>query len=132
MASSKKRRHRRNANPRVARPHPASDPRRPTPVEAIATKHTHMAEGFGARSDRFSQLMSKLIQDQYAGGQLLVSASGLSDEEHAELESLREGAHASFRDEMVVATSQLRALVAQGDPLYTLAIIQTSNIMAGW
>jgi hypothetical protein len=94
-------------------------------------KHVELAEAFAARGDRFSQLMSRLVRDEYVGDQLL-SRSGLSDEEHAELKSLTEGAHASFRQEMVEATSRLRALLSEGDPLYTLSIIQVSNMITGW
>ena len=94
-------------------------------------RHAQQAEAFAARGDRFSQLMSKLVRDEYVGDQLL-SRSGLSDEEHTELKSLTEGAHASFRQEMVEVTSRLRALLSQGDPLYTLSIIQVSNMITGW
>lgn len=132
MASGKKRRHTPNAKAREAGPGPQSDHGRPTPVEAIAMRHKQMSEGFAARGDRFSQLLSKLVRDEYsAGSQSLVSTSGLSDEERAELGSLIEDAHASFCQEMVETTSELRALVAQGDPLYTLAIIQMSNVIGG-
>ncbi len=94
-------------------------------------KHAQFTEAFAGRGDRFSQLMSKLIRDEHIGAELL-SRSGLSDEEHAELMSLRDGAHASFCQEVVEATSRLRALLSQGDPLYTLSIIQASNTMRGW
>jgi hypothetical protein len=94
-------------------------------------KHVELAEAFAARGDRFSQLMSKLVRDEYVGDQLL-SRSGLSDEEHAELRSLSNDAHASFCQEMVEATSRLRALLSEGDPLYTLSIIQASNMITGW
>jgi hypothetical protein len=100
-------------------------------VEAIAMKNTQLAEALAARGDRFSQLMSKLVRDEYVGDQLH-SRSGLSDEEHAELRSLSNGAHASFCQEMVEATSRLRALLSQGDPLYTLSIIRASNMVTGW
>ncbi len=94
-------------------------------------KNTQLAEALAARGDRFSQLMSKLVRDEYVGDQLH-SRSGLSDEEHAELRSLSNGAHASFCQEMVEATSRLRALLSQGDPLYTLSIIRASNMVTGW
>ncbi|MGO9321889.1 MAG: hypothetical protein ACLQBY_13955 [Solirubrobacteraceae bacterium] len=100
-------------------------------MEAIAMKNTQLAEALAARGDRFSQLMSKLVRDEYVGDQLH-SRSGLSDEEHAELRSLSNGAHASFCQEMVEATSRLRALLSQGDPLYTLSIIRASNMVTGW
>jgi hypothetical protein len=93
-------------------------------------KNTQFAEALAARGDRFSQLMSKLVRDEYVGDQLH-SRSGLSEEEHAELRSLSTDAHASFCQEMVETTSRLRALLSQGNPLYTLSIIQASNMVTG-
>jgi hypothetical protein len=94
-------------------------------------KHEQQAKAFAARGDRFSQLMSKLVSDEYVGDQLF-SRSGLSEDEHAELNSLRDGAYASFCEEMIESTSSLRALLSQGDPLYTLSIIGVSNMIRGW
>ena len=101
---------------------------RPTPVEAIELRHAEFAERFAARGDRFSQLLSKALTDERSGDEL-VSRSGLSEDEHGELNALAEAAHASFQREMSEATATLRALLAPGDPLYTLSIIQASNVM---
>jgi hypothetical protein len=94
-------------------------------------KHTQLADALGNREDEFSHLLSKLVSDEHVDG-VLVSRSGLSGEEHDALASLREGAHAAFREELGEATSRLRELLAHGDPLYTLAVIQASNLMRGW
>src|ERR1700741_2073176 len=93
--------------------------------------HKRLAEAFAARGDRFSQLMSKLVSDEYVGDKLF-SRSGLSEDEHAELSSFGDGAHASFCQEMVESTLSLRGLLSQGDPLYTLSIIRASNMLRGW
>jgi hypothetical protein len=89
-----------------------------------------MSAGFASRDDRFSQLLSKLLQDEFSmGGQALISRSGLSPEEFAELTSLAEAASEAFREEMADAISRLRELLAQGDPLYTLSVVQMTNVM---
>ncbi len=120
-------------NARADHPRPKSEPSRPTPVAALALKHTQLSEALAAREDRFSQLMSRLVQDEFsAGGQAIVSTRGLSAEELAELDGLREGAHIAFRQELADAISQLRVLLGQGDPLYTLAMIQMTNVIGGW
>ncbi len=103
--------------------------KRPTPVAAIEMKHAELAERLAARGDRFSELLARSIRDQHVGGELITS-SGLSDTERAELESLTEAAHASFQAEALEATSSLRELLAQGDPLYILSVIQASNLLA--
>jgi hypothetical protein len=94
-------------------------------------KHTQLSSALANREDEFSQLLSKLVSDEHVDG-LLVSRSGLSGEEHDALTSLREDAHAKFRKELDEATSRLRELLARGDPLYTLAVIQASNLIGGW
>jgi hypothetical protein len=101
---------------------------RPRPMAAIEMKHAELAERLAARGDRFSELLGRSIRDQRVGGEL-VTRGGLSDTERAELESLTEAAHASFQAEALEATSSLRELLAQGDPLYILSVLQTSNLL---
>jgi hypothetical protein len=102
---------------------------RPMPVQAIEMKHTELAERLSARGDRFSQLLSKTFRDEYLGNEL-VTTSGLSEEERAELASLAESAHAAFDQGVRETTSSLRGLLAPGDPLYILSLVQTSNLRA--
>jgi hypothetical protein len=132
MSAKKKQRKRQKAR-RHATQIAAAPPKRerPTPVQAIELKHTELAERLAARKDTFSQLLSKIFRDEYAGNEL-VTRTGLSETEHAELRSLAESAHAAFQEEMVEATSSLRTLLAEGDPLYIVSMIQAFNLMAGW
>ncbi len=110
---------------------PRSKPSRPTPVQAIELQHSAQAERFARRPDRYSQLLAKLIKDERAG-QHLVTRSGLSSQEHAELDALRDEAHAAFRQELTDATVSLRELLNSGDPLYIAAHVQATNLMAPW
>jgi hypothetical protein len=102
----------------------------PTPVAALEMRQADLLMRLGARDDKYSRLLSKAMRSDQSSTELR-STSGLSPEEHAELESLRDVAHAGFQQEALDATSRLRALLAQGDPLYILSIIQTSNLLAG-
>lgn len=132
MASKKNKRrkkHRRRARHDATHFHFQEDHDHPTPVAAIEAKHAELAKRLSARDDRFSQLLSKVVRDEHSGSEL-ISRSGLSAEEHTELESLREAAHAGFQRELVDMTSALRGLLAQGDPLYILSVIQASNLLA--
>lgn len=104
---------------------------RPTPVQAVESKHMELAERLARRSDRFSHLLAKSFADERAG-QRLITRGGLTAEEHQELVALRERAHAEFRDELVAATATLRELLRQGDPLHSVAVIQATNLMGTW
>jgi hypothetical protein len=66
---------------KVQRPEP---PARPTPVEAIASLHEKLALWLSARTDRFSQLLSRGMNDEVRG-QYLLSKANLSHAERAEL-----------------------------------------------
>jgi hypothetical protein len=105
--------------------------KRPTPVEAIELSHLKQAARLRNRPDRFSQLLGKLVKDEHHGQQL-ITTSGLRPEEHAELRKLADEAHAAFREELPERIAALRELLAQGDPLYILALVQASNLMAAW
>jgi hypothetical protein len=94
-------------------------------------QHISQAERLARRSDRYSQLLAKAIKDEQSG-QHLVTRSGLTAEEHEELAALREEAHASFREELLVATSELRGLLGSGDPFYTIAWVQATDLLATW
>jgi hypothetical protein len=118
------------APPPIGRLQPQENRARPTPVAAIAAKHAELATRLAARADRFSQLLSRSIRNELSGGQL-VPKSGLSARARAELDSLSASAHAGFQQEIGEATSALRSLLAQGDPLYILSVVQTSNLLAG-
>jgi hypothetical protein len=105
--------------------------RRPTPVQAIELIHLELAERLARRPDRFSQLLAKSFADERAG-QHLITRSGLTPEEHEELSTLREPAHLEFREELVAATAALRDLLGQGDPFYSVAWVQATNLMTTW
>lgn len=72
-----------------------------------------------------------MIKDEQAGQQL-ITRSGLTDSERDELAALREEAHPAFADELVTAVETLRKLLGSGDPLYTLAWVQATNLMSPW
>lgn len=104
---------------------------RPTPVQAIESKHAELATWLERRPDRFSQVLAKSLRDERAG-QHLITRSGLSSEERDELAALRESAHSEFRAELVAATERLRELLRQGDPLHSVALVQVTNLMGTW
>jgi hypothetical protein len=104
---------------------------RPTPVQAIESKHAELAASLARRSDRFSQVLAKSFRDERAG-QHLVTRNDLSAEERDELAALREPAHAEFRAELVAAIERLRQLLRQGDPLHSVAVVQVTNLMGTW
>jgi len=104
---------------------------RPTPIQAIESKHIELAGRLASRPDRFSELLAKSFKDERAG-QHLLTRSGLTAEEHDELLALREQAHADFRNELMAATAALRERLRQGDPLHSVAVIQATNLMSTW
>jgi len=65
---------------------------RPTPVQAIEAGHRRQSAAFGSRADRFSQLLARLLRDEHASTGL-VTPSGLTEEEHAELARIAPEAH---------------------------------------
>jgi hypothetical protein len=134
LASKRNKKKQKNARQRArraaAKPEPREEPTHPTPLEAIEMKGAELATRLGDREDRFSQLLSKASRSERSGDSF-VSSSGLSKEEHVELESLREGAHARFQKEVAEGMSRLRGLLAHGDPFYILSVIQASNLLVG-
>jgi hypothetical protein len=106
-------------------------PRRPPPVEGVRASRERLAASLGSRPDRWSNLISKSIGDEY-DGQVLVSRPALSPEEHADLAALTPAAHADLRKELDTALVRLRELLAVGDPFYILAVIQDANLFIPW
>lgn len=104
---------------------------RPHPLQAIEQKHVRLAERLAGRGDRFSELLSRLIQDEHAG-QHLVTRSALSSEEYEELDRLRPGAHEALRRELDEGYSRLRDLVGAGDPFHIVAMVQFANVFSAW
>jgi hypothetical protein len=98
-------------------------------VAAIEARHADLARRLSARDDRFSQLVSKSFDDTHSGTEL-ITRSGLTPEEHAELASLAPAAHAAFQNEILESTSALRSALSRADPLYVLAILQATNLHA--
>jgi hypothetical protein len=72
-----------------------------------------------------------LLSDEYRG-QYLVTKSGLSQDERVELQSLAPEANAAFRAELQESISNLRRLLASGDPLHIAAMIQFFNLFGAW
>jgi hypothetical protein len=106
-------------------------PERPTPVQAVALIHSKQAQMLVARPDRFSQLLGHLLKDEPTG-QYVVTRSGLSADEWAEIRALAAQAHAGFRVELSEAIQSLRRLLAVGDPLYIATMLQLSNLFGEW
>lgn len=98
-------------------------------MQAIEKKHQELATRLAARDDRFSQLVARMIADEQSGVELH-SRSGLSEAEHAELDALRAEAHARFQKEIIDATSRIRGLLTEGDPLRVLSMIRAQNLLA--
>ncbi|MEA2682204.1 MAG: hypothetical protein QOK05_532 [Chloroflexota bacterium] len=106
-------------------------PERPTPVQAVALIHSKQAQMLVARPDRFSQLLGRLLKDEPTG-QYVVTRSGLSADEWAEMRASAAQAHAGFRAELSEAIQRLRRLLAVGDPLYIATMLQLSNLYGEW
>jgi len=93
--------------------------------------HSQQAQILAARPDRFSQLLARLLRDELTG-QYVVTRSGLSTDEWAEMRALAEEAHVGFRAELSDAMQRLRQLLAAGDPLYIATMLQLSNLFGEW
>lgn len=104
---------------------------RPTPAQAIANTTARLQGGFGARSDRFSQLLGKMASQQVFGS-TVVGRNALTEEEQAELRRLAPAAHDAFIDEAEEAIRELRQVLGKGDPLYTLGWLCITNLMVQW
>jgi hypothetical protein len=94
-------------------------------------KHGQLAERFAKRGDRFSQLLSRVLQDEHAG-QYLVTRSALSADEYKELERIRPDAHKALRIELDEAYGRLRGLLEDADPFHVIATIQFANLFVAW
>src|ERR1700730_1382393 len=94
---------------------------RPTPVQAIEWQHARQAQILAGRDDRYSQLLSRLLKDERQG-QYVLTTSGLTEQDHRELDSLAPEAHAGLKIEMHGAIERLRGLLTVGDPLYIAAL----------
>jgi hypothetical protein len=129
MATKRNRRRRKPTAGRDSRDYASERSTRPHPVEAIASKQADLARRLLQRKDRFSQLLGKSFKAELVGYELATS-SGLTAEEFAELEGLRPTAHADLRKEVLDATGKLRELLAQGDPLVILSMVQAANLLA--
>jgi hypothetical protein len=104
---------------------------RPTPTAAIQAIHARHAAGFSKRGDRYSQLLSRAIRDE-PRGQGIVTTSGLTDAEHAEMVQLAPKAHDDLRIELNEALARLRELITVGDPFYILSVVHDLNLMVPW
>jgi hypothetical protein len=112
-------------------PRRARADRRVTPVAALEAKHSEFARRLARRRDRFSQLLSRAFADEHSG-QYLVTRSGLTPAEQAELSALEPAAETAFRLELRAAIANLRELLGLGDPLCILALVQFHNVIAAW
>jgi hypothetical protein len=104
---------------------------RPTPTAAIEAIHARQSVAFGKRGDRYSKLLSQAIRDERAG-QGIVTASGLTEAEHAELIQLIPKAHEDLRIELNEALARLRELLTVGEPFYILSVVHDGNLMVPW
>lgn len=68
---------------------------RPAPIVGIEAAHDRTSEALAQRGDRFSQLRSRAVRDERQGS-VLMTASGLTREEHEELARLTPAAHEDF------------------------------------
>jgi len=100
-------------------------------LNALEARHADLSASFARREDRFSRLLSKILQDERSGS-YLVTRNALSAEEHAELMSLRPEANVAFRAELNAAIARLRVLLSTGDPLHILATVQNLNMFTPW
>jgi hypothetical protein len=100
-------------------------------LNALEARHADFSASFARREDRFSRLLSKILQDQLSGG-YLVTRNALTAEEHAELMRLRPEANQAFRTELSEAIDRLRVLLSTGDPFFILATVQNLNMFTPW
>jgi hypothetical protein len=117
--------------PRVRASAIVTEDARPTPVQAIQQRRARQFERLAARSDPFSKLLSRMLDDELVGTELL-SKSALSESDRQALEASRADAHEAFRLEMDTIVQTLRQKLSEGSPLYTLAYIHAANVMRGW
>jgi hypothetical protein len=90
-----------------------------------------MRTALAKRSDRFSQLLSRVVKSEMEG-QVLVTSSGLTNDEYEELAQLTQGAHEEFAAELAAAVGRLRDLLGTGDPLFIMAVVQDMNLFVPW
>lgn len=90
-----------------------------------------MSDALARRTDRFSQLLSRAVRDERRGD-VLMTTSGLTREEHEELARLTPAAHEDVRVELGATIARLRNLLTAGDPFFILAVIQDLNLFIPW
>jgi hypothetical protein len=99
------------------------------PVKAIEAKHRDLAQRLGARDDLYSQTVAKSFVDEHAGVELL-TRSGLTPKERDELAEMAPEAHRLFQQQSAEAIGRLRRLLSECDPLYVVAYMKASNLLA--
>lgn len=104
---------------------------KPRTLAAMAAGHVALARRLAAREDRFSELVSRALADEWQGDQL-VTRSGLTEAEHAEMVGIATEANRRLREELQLATARLRELLATGDPLHIVSVVQYPNLLGGW
>lgn len=104
---------------------------RPAPIVGIEAAYDRVSDALSRRSDRFSQLLSRAVQDE-RHGDVLMTTSGLTRQEHEELARLALAAHEDFGVELVAAIARLRGLLTAGDPFFIMSVVQDANLFAPW
>lgn len=104
---------------------------RPAPIVGIEAAHQRLADALARRDDRFSQLLSRAVRDERRGD-VLMTTSGLTREEHEELARLTPAAHEDLHVELAATIARLRDLLTSGDPFFILAVVQDLNLFVPW
>lgn len=104
---------------------------RPAPIVGIEAAHDRVSDALSRRSDRFSQLLSRAVRDERRGD-VLMTTSGLTRQEHEELARLTPEAHEELRVELAVAIARLRDFLTAGDPFFITAVVQDVNLFVPW
>lgn len=102
---------------------------RPPPVAGVEAAQARIMAALANRTDRFSQLLARAVRSEMRGQILVTTTSPLTDSEFKELAGLTPLAHEDFAGELATATERLRGLLAAGDPLYIMAVVQDLNML---
>ena len=104
---------------------------RPAPIMGIEAAYDRVPDARSRRSDRFSQLLSRAVRDE-RHGDVLMTTSGLTRQEHEELARLTPAAHEDLGVELVAAIARLRGLLTAGDPFFIMSVVQDANFFVPW
>jgi hypothetical protein len=124
---AKKRKRRRQART------PALEPiGTPSPLEAVRDKRIAFASTLAARSDRFSQLLTKAFESEPPEGGHMLASTSLSDAERAEIQTLLPAAETQLRSEYEGHVDAIRALLGEVEIFSVLAPLMAVNLFSFW